>query len=200
MALTTYAELQASIADWLVRNDLTAVISDFITLAESRFNRELRVREMIATDTGTIADTIALPDDFIQVDVFRLDTSPIRVLQPISAAEGHRSYGTVGGDSRHFAIEGANLVPFPPQTGTVDYILSYFATLPALSTSNTSNWLLAKAPDLYLFGSLVEAAPYLDEDARLQLWEGKYQAAKSSLHAADRRAKFHQGPLAARVA
>jgi len=43
--ITTYAELQTSIATWLVRDDLTAIIPDFITLAESKFKRDIRVRE-----------------------------------------------------------------------------------------------------------------------------------------------------------
>lgn len=199
MAINTYTNLQSAIASWLVRNDLTTVIPDFIRLAEVRFNREIRLREMITEATGTLDTTIALPDDFVQVDVFRLDTSPIRVLQPISAAEGHRRYGTIAGDARHFAIEGENLVPFPPQTGSVDYVLSYFAEIPALA-SNATNWLLTRAPDVYLFASLAESAPYLAEDERSALWEAKYQAGKASLHASDRRAKSHAGPIAARVA
>ena len=47
MALTTYAELKTSIGDWLNRADLTAVIPDFISLAEAQIERTLRTRQMI---------------------------------------------------------------------------------------------------------------------------------------------------------
>ena len=42
MALSNYTELKASIADFLNRDDLTSVIPDFITLAESQINRDIR--------------------------------------------------------------------------------------------------------------------------------------------------------------
>jgi len=47
MSITNYTELKAGVADWLNREDLTAQIPDFITFAEARLNRTLRVREML---------------------------------------------------------------------------------------------------------------------------------------------------------
>jgi hypothetical protein len=55
--------------------------------------------------------------------------------------------------------------------------LLYLAKIPALSDSNTSNWLLSEAPDVYLYGSLVHSAPYLQEDDRLGVWAQLYGAA-----------------------
>ena len=52
MAINTYDNLKTTIANYLNRSDLTSYIGDFITLTESRLNRELRVREMINTDTS----------------------------------------------------------------------------------------------------------------------------------------------------
>tara|TARA_R100001510_G_scaffold686_1_gene510 strand:- start:874 stop:1080 length:207 start_codon:yes stop_codon:yes gene_type:complete len=53
MAFDTFSNLKTAIANYLNRDDLTAFIGDFITLTESRLNRELRVREMISSDTST---------------------------------------------------------------------------------------------------------------------------------------------------
>lgn len=200
MALGTYAQLQTAIAGWLSRNDLTAAIPDFIRLAEARFNRELRVQDMVTSVTDVFASAqVEKPDDFEQVSVFRLATSPVAVLTPIDAAEGYRLYSATIGQPRFYTIEGGDLTVFPTPGGQT-YTLSYFAKVPALTTSNTVNWLLTRAPDLYLFASLVEAEPYLLNEERVPLWEAKYQGGKASLYAADRRARIHAGPVAARVA
>jgi hypothetical protein len=59
MAINTYASLKTTIANYLNRSDLTSYIGDFISLTESRLNRELRVREMVNIDTSitTVAST-----------------------------------------------------------------------------------------------------------------------------------------------
>ena len=53
MAIGTYAELQTAVANWLDRGDLTDRIQEFIDLAEARINRNLRLRLMETTATGT---------------------------------------------------------------------------------------------------------------------------------------------------
>ena len=66
MAFSNYTELQTSVADWLDRDDLTARIPDFITLAEARFNRLLRIRSMeTEAEQVTVAGTrsYSLPTD-----------------------------------------------------------------------------------------------------------------------------------------
>ena len=74
MALANYTELQASLANWLNRSDLTTEIAnDFIVLAEKDFNSKLRIRKQIAQTTITLTagvETIALPSDFLQVRDF----------------------------------------------------------------------------------------------------------------------------------
>lgn len=72
MAIVDYATLQASVANWLARADLTAVIPDFISLAEARINRDLRVRKMQKTQYGLASSgKIALPDDFAGMISFK---------------------------------------------------------------------------------------------------------------------------------
>jgi hypothetical protein len=67
MAISTYSELQASVADWLNRTDLTSAIGDFVALAESQFNRSIRHRYMITRSQATIdSEYSATPADWIQ--------------------------------------------------------------------------------------------------------------------------------------
>jgi hypothetical protein len=82
MALSTYAELKSSVADWLNRSDLTTAIPDFISLAEAQMERKLRTRQMISRASATIStEYSALPDDFLEVKSLKLQTSPVTPLQ-----------------------------------------------------------------------------------------------------------------------
>lgn len=72
MAIVDYSTLQASVASWLARADLTATIPDFISLAEARINRDLRVRKMQKVRYGLASSgRIPLPDDYIGMVSFK---------------------------------------------------------------------------------------------------------------------------------
>jgi hypothetical protein len=93
MALDTFSGLKTTIADYLNRDDLTSVIPSFITLAEAKFNRKLRVRQMVKRATATL-DTqyFAFPSDFLQAKEFQLNTNPITYLQYVTQNQG--DYGS----------------------------------------------------------------------------------------------------------
>jgi hypothetical protein len=74
----------------------------------------------------------------------------------------------------------------------------YRANLPPLSAANESNWLLAFAPDAYLYGVLMEAAPYLADDDRIGVWAAGVQSAFADLNALNDTAEFNAGPLVIR--
>ena len=67
MAITTYTDLQAGIANFLARSDLSAQIPDFITLAEARLSRELETRSQEKRSVANLVvgdEYIYLPSDF----------------------------------------------------------------------------------------------------------------------------------------
>ena len=82
---------------------------------------------------------------------------------------------------------------------TYAYEIDYYAKLAKLSVSNTTNWLLTMSPDVYLYGSLLQAAPYLQDDARIQVWAGLYQRGIEALNLADERGSMTGGALMARA-
>jgi hypothetical protein len=45
------------------------------------------------------------------------------------------------------------------------------------SADAAAHWLIVNAPDLVLYGSLCESAPYLRADARLATWKSLYAEA-----------------------
>ena len=203
MALTTYAELKTSIGDWLNRSDLTSVIPDFISLAEAQIERTLRARQMIVRANASFdAQYGAVPSDFLETKSLNLtSTNPQTPLEflSIDALDQKAAEYTASGKPRFFGVVGGQLriVPTPDSTYTTE--LTYYAKLSKLSTSNTSNWLLSSSPDIYLYGSLLQAAPYLQDDARIQTWATLYERALNDLQTADDRGASSGGALLTRA-
>jgi hypothetical protein len=194
---STYAELQLSIRQYLEQEDISAQITDFIRLAEVRMQRELSVHGMHKQATGDFdTNTVALPVDYIEAVSWRLISSdPIITLQYIAP---NRFYSmrtaSYDGTPRFFTTVGTNALVAPSPTGsppgTYNYELEYLAELPPLTDNNTSNWLLAKGPDLYLYASLLEAMPFVIDDERLGVWVKMYERALSSLISVDLRGRY----------
>lgn len=191
MALSTFSELKSSLATWLHRSDLTSAIPDFITLAEAQLNRVLRVRPMMArTDLTVNGEYEDAPADFIAPISFVLETSPEIVLEYVSpermveleAAE----ITTTEDKPKWWSIVGDEFRLYPVPTTSYTGELTYWQKIPALSDANTSNWLLASHPDVYLYGSLLQAAPYIRDDARLATWGELYATAVNDVKSAYR--------------
>jgi hypothetical protein len=197
--MDTYAQLKSTIADYLNRDDLTSVIPTFIKLAESKFNRKLRVRQMVKRATAQI-DTafFAYPGDWLENKEFQLNTNPITKLEFITESYGNELRATsfsAGGKPRYYTVVGSQLEFIPTPDTQYDGELTYYAKIPALSDTNTSNWLLAYAPDLYLYGALIEAEPYLKNDERVGLWGELYLRVVADIEVADERASVASTPL-----
>lgn len=199
MALDTFAGLKTTIADYLNRDDLTSIVPSFITLAEAKFNRKLRTRQMIKRATASI-DTqyFAYPADWLQAKEFQLNTNPIVRLEFVTEAYGDNLKANnyvASGKPAYYTITGTQIEVIPTPDGTYTGELTYYAKIAALSDSNTSNWLLAYAPDLYLYGALTEATPYLKDDERLGTWGQLYTNSLSDIEIADQRASVSSTPL-----
>lgn len=194
MPITTYAELKTNIADFLNRDDLTSVSSTFVSLAEADLNRQIRHWRQEKRSTAEI-DTqySAIPADMLEVIRFYITSGDTRPLELISQAEmldrKFRNLNT-SGQPAYYAVTAGELEVYPVPDGTYTSELYYFGKTDALSDSNTSNWILEHYPDAYLYGSLIHSAPYLKDDARIQVWAALYQSAIDSINQASEKAKF----------
>ena len=199
MALDTFAGLKSTIADYLNRDDLTSIIPSFISIAEAKFNRKLRVRQMIKRANASIETAFfAYPADWLQAKEFQLNTNPIVRLGFVTEAQGDDLKAgrfTAAGKPLYYTITGSQLEFIPSPDTTYSAELTYYAKIPALSDSNTSNWLLDYAPDLYLYGALMEASPYLKDDERLAVWGQLYVGSLGDIEVADQRASVSSTPL-----
>jgi hypothetical protein len=209
MALTTYTELQSSIANWLNRSDLTTEISgDFITLCEADFNAKLRIRQMEQIDPITInAETIELPTGFIAARSFYILSGDTKYhLEYISPANLFKIKGaSTTGLPRVYTIEsdnGTESLRFAPSPDTsYTGYLQYYKAFPALSASNASNYILANHPAIYLYGSLYHASNFLGgiEPGQQQQWLGMYQAALERCENNDRTDSYGASPTVQRT-
>ena len=183
----TYAGLKASVADWLNRADLTAVIPDFITLAEGQMNRRLRVRRMVATATAQISAAYeSLPADFAGALAVTLsDGRQLDFLTPDALAQKAFLHQPRSGEPTHYSVVGTQLQFYPAPDQAYAALLTYYQALPPLA-ANAANWLLATGPDVYLYGALTQAAPYLKDDSRIPVWGELFTSALADLKAADR--------------
>ena len=179
MSITTYDELKTAIADWSHRIDLTSKLSDFISLAESRINRNILFNEQeIETPlTATVGSRyIALPAGFIapielwntyfltrdKVQFVPVDTIPVDL-----TSQNEPEYWTIDGSNIAFDVD-----------CDVAYTFDFrYRGTDNLSDSNTTNWLLTNHPDVYLYASLMEVAGYIRDMEQLAVWKQGFDIA-----------------------
>jgi hypothetical protein len=200
MSFTTYAELQTTIAGYLARSDLTTQIPDFIRLAETRLRRDLRIRQMLNTTTLTCTSgtaTVTIPSDFLEVKDFVVTGNPVMPLNYESPSLFSRNSRSMdAGKPLNYTVLATTfkLAPIPDSNYTLSLV--YSIAPPFLSTSNTSNTFLTVCPDLLLYASLLEAEPYLMNDARINTWGTMFDRAMSSLTRSDEKGQYSGVPLA----
>ena len=195
MAISNYSNLQTTIADFLNRDDLTAAIPTFIQLGEAQMNRDIRHWEMEARVSGQQSQGdqyMQLPADWLETIRFHLTsdgTNAVELASLASIADKRAAVEDQAGRPRFYAHVRGEFELFPTPDEDTDFELLYYQKIPALSGSNTTNWLLEYAPDIYLYASLAHSAPYLAEDARIAVWAQMYAAAVSQLNAQSERVK-----------
>jgi hypothetical protein len=200
MSFTSYSDLQTTIAGYLARSDLTTQIPDFIRLAETRLRRDLRIRQMLkSVTTSTVAadSTVELPSDFLEVRDLVINGSPPQPLNYASPSAFSRNTRTwESGKPLDYTVlaNDFQLAPIPDAVYTVKML--YFAAPPFLSDTNTSNVFLANTPDVLLYGSLLEAEPYLMNDARINTWGTMFDRALASIIRSDEQGQYSGVPLA----
>lgn len=197
-AITSWATLKTEVAAWLHRANLTDEIPGFIQFGELRIYRDLRIKQMeTALSESIAAGVVAVPSGYVELKYAYIDGTPIQMLEKKDAEWINANYSTRASDGKpgYIARDGSNFIfgPYPDSTYTVKG--SYYKKLDPLSDSNTSNWLTSDAPDLILFATLCEAAPWIGNDPRIAIWESKYAQVKDRIQKQDDREEFSGSPL-----
>lgn len=187
-SIVDYASLQSAVANWMTRAgnaDFLGNIPDFIALAEARINfgsddpeypsPPLRVSQMeVPSLTLTVVNstnTVSLPSDFLQLRRNYLTGSPIQKLTYVTPNQMDAALANVpSGPPEFFSLMGGQIVLPSNVSTTQTIVIGYFQKIPALSTSNTVNWLLQAHPGLYLAGANLEGALFVGDDSDAVKW------------------------------
>lgn len=209
-AFADYASLKASVADWLMRQDLTNQIPQFIAMNEAGLDSVLRVRKMIRRSTVAAENRyVTLPADWQKArNVQRLsDGEPLGFMAfdeidkyRADVQAGRRVPGSQGPHYYSLVADSLELAPAPTPDAPADIEMIYYAKVPRLSDEEPTNWLLRDHPDVCLYGALLHSAPFLKDDERLAVWQSLYQQAVTAANQSDADARYSGAPMMRRGA
>jgi hypothetical protein len=192
--INDYATLQAKVAQYLARADLTAVIPDFIQLAESRMNLDLALSPQQLSASGTSAGGVITPPATIrQIQSLLISIDGVqREIYPVPPSQGGNANLIV----LPIGYTVVNGVVHLVGSADTDYVMTYYAGIPSLSTDagSTQNWLILLAPQLYLYATLLEASVYLRDDQRTALFGQGYSTALDGLRRQDEMLRYGPSP------
>jgi len=200
--MTNYTQLQAQIANYLGRTDLTSQIPLFITFAETRLSREIRTRKLLKSAYATIPggdSKISIPPDFLEMRDIYLDGNPRVSLNYLSPSAFTRDAITTPGKPTYYTVLGQEFEFAPTPDGDYNVELLYFYKPTALSNTVASNAYLVNYPDALLYASLSEAEPYLMNDQRIQVWASLYDRAIANIKLSDQNSEYAGVPIAMKV-
>lgn len=186
-----YDYLKTQVIDWSHRADLAARMPGFIELAERELFRELALRSVETSESGTTSgEVLALPDNCNAISRVEIEASGNRYTLNYSSPNGVEALtGSVNQPSR-FLIENAQIRLIPAPDGPYDYTIFYSPELAPLTDTNSGNWLLANHADLYLKASLLQVAKFCQKDADVMRLTQEVGAALDSVKRADERKRF----------
>lgn len=198
-AVTTYDALQAQINSYLGRDDLADKVPFFIQLAEAEMNRSLRLKLMeryAKATTWKDQPTRPMPDRHVpgDWDVF-LEMRDLRVN---GARAKNLAFSSIDnlperhelGFPRMYAIQGRELVLYPTPDAEYELALTYWAEIPPLGEGQPTNDILLRAPDLYLYGALLQSVPFARSSVPEEIWQRFYARAAATLEKSDEDGRF----------
>ena len=173
--ITNYETLGTAIGDYLARDDLASFAPNFVQNWEERFYRQpLNWASWMESSTSLLTTAATVPADFLGIKYATLSASP-----PLQRVSSQMLYATwprgIPGKPRMIARDGTSFVFGPEPDGEYTLTLRYFAKPTVLrSVVDGTNWLTTNAPDLCLYGALLEAEPFLKNDGRIAVWRDFY--------------------------
>jgi hypothetical protein len=192
VSLANFGDLKSAVALYLNRSDLTSYIPDFVHLAESRIaygsdapypSPPVRVPVMQNRATGTISGAIAYPTGFLELILLRISSGATNWKADYADSGTFTDYSNSPDTPKVYTFLN-NQIELAG-TGSGSYTLDYYKKLDAFSADADTNTLLTTSPAVYLFGTLLESAPFLMDQqtaALLPGWFGMYKSAVSSLN------------------
>ncbi|MEN9419323.1 MAG: hypothetical protein RI988_2943 [Pseudomonadota bacterium] len=196
--MTLYANFAAwttGVRTWLNADNLTdAEVQGFISLAQSRLNRELNAWEMEATINRTAASgSVTLPADFSRIRQVSVDG--VGTYEAATKGEIANRKAADDETQRLFAIDAGQIILWPTLVDGTVVAIDYYVAVPPISVSVSSNVFTTSYSDLMLWACLIEGSNYIVEDDRAALFEAKYLSALKAANENPKRVKLGSTPL-----
>jgi hypothetical protein len=74
----------------------------------------------------------------------------------------------------------------PTPSSAYAFEVLYYERVQPLDSSNQTNWFTIYAPQALLYGSLLQAMPFLKNDERIPMWQSQYDAIMATLAEEDK--------------
>jgi len=197
----TYDEIKTNVANFLNRSDLTSQLDTFIDLTESDINKKIKHQQMMKRAVATADSTskyMQLPGDWISAINVELNTTEHNVLmqQSVESLDIKRmSINNTSGRPEYFAITDDAIELCPTPDKSYELQLTYYADVPALSSTNAENFVSKSYPDIYIYGCCKHASIFLMEDDRIQLFQSLFDKALEEVRIQQEKASFGKGSL-----
>jgi len=189
----TYDSLVTTVTQYLERNDTATVnqIPTFITMCEFEIAQEIKTLGQLQVVTATMNagnNVIAKPARWRKTVSFNLTNGMARQPVYLRKYEYLKAYApdnTATATPVYYAdynYDNWLVAPTPDQNYSFEVL--FYERLQPLSSTNQTNWLTQNAPNAMLFGTLLQAMPFLKNDQRT-IFQQKYDLALQSLKAED---------------
>jgi hypothetical protein len=188
--IADFADLFVTVSEYLGRADFAHLFPRFVSMAELQMEREVRLADQQKSATLTLVDGRAtLPADFYSVRTVCTGNSPSVHLNQVSkhAQQQPSQEGPMG-----YCFDNNEIVAQGILSSTI--VLDYFSTLPRLTAAAPSNWLLLRAPDAYLAGTLYHVMMWANDD-RAGGAQSDFMVAIKSLKNDDKARRFVNGVI-----
>lgn len=183
--IATYVDLKTNIANFMHRTDLDTMIPVFIQLAEAKISNNLIGKEQSTSVTITVTagtNIIPLPTDFVSLNMIYVNSNPVSMLMLSDDKKLFTEAGNyTAGTPTIYTVFGSNIYVSPVPASTYTYTLKYQSDLIALSSINSTNWVLTQFPYIYLYGSLIEASIYTKDPEQVAFYQDKYNDAMTDI-------------------
>jgi len=200
--ITNYATLLTAVADYCARDDLTSYIPNFVQNAEEKLHRILNLREEeTALSLNVSSGVAAVPSDFKALKFAYYNTTPSALLRWVSIEELYNDYANRTEITTPSVIsrEGSNFVFGPVATdGTAVLKGIYYKKLDPVRTTDSTFYVTTGA-DALLYGSLLDAAMFIQDVEMYARWRPLYDEAVDSIRQKTDYSEYSQGSLVQRV-
>ena len=190
-----YTSLQAAITEWLQSTAATGSVEQIIQIAEGRLKNDVIARSIEKQLVGnTTQPVVFLPTDLNVIQrlvVYKSQTEHSVLIQAPASAESKTN--TVGFPKSYNLLD-QSMILYPTPDAAYRYILYYIPTVRPLTDSQPTNWLIERAPNVYLYACLKEAAVFIKDWESAGQYEGMYLTSLAGITSADDRTRF---PLSA---